>query len=330
MSNTEELFRGYVSPKYTQIPDVLFDEQLPDLSGAELKVLLYIMRRTFGFKKDADNISMNQIASGITTREGTVLDRGTGLSKSTVQVAIKGLVDKRIVITTKRVSPEHGNEATTYQLNLGDTPYTENRYRGIPEIGTALYRKSAQQDTDEQETVNNNSNNRTASAENGENKRNGETVRLGEAVARWQRGRSLNLAHDGRGEGNGTARSTGTIVSRRRPAAPRRVVQQDEDYQTIQAYVADFARELNDRASLRVSTTRAYNLYRRAGLDRAEFLERMLAARAIAKERTSQIRSTGEPGPLGTPLKHRAAYYFAVLEDLLGFRPGVGEPAELP
>src|SRR3954470_22792096 len=105
MSKTEESFRGYVSPKYTQIPDVLFDEQLPDLSGAELKVLLYIMRRTFGFKKDADDISMNQIASGITTREGPVLDRGTGLSKSTVQVAIKGLVDKRIVITTKRVSP---------------------------------------------------------------------------------------------------------------------------------------------------------------------------------------------------------------------------------
>src|SRR5215212_7158845 len=99
MSNTEEPFRGYISPKYTQIPDVLFDEQLPDLSGAELKVLLYIMRRTFGFKKDADNISINQIATGIATRDGTVLDRGTGLSKSSIQVAIKALVEKQIITT---------------------------------------------------------------------------------------------------------------------------------------------------------------------------------------------------------------------------------------
>ena len=57
----EEVFPGYTSPNYTQVPDELFDRQLPDLSGAELKVLLYIMRRTFGFKKDADNISLNQI-----------------------------------------------------------------------------------------------------------------------------------------------------------------------------------------------------------------------------------------------------------------------------
>ena len=138
----DQSFRGYTSPNYTQVPDILFDEQLPDLSGAELKVLLYIMRRTFGFKKEADNISLNQIATGIVTREGTVLDRGTGLSKSTVQVALKGLIEKRIVLATKRASVERGNEATTYQLNAGGSPYTENRHRAIPKIGTTIYRQT--------------------------------------------------------------------------------------------------------------------------------------------------------------------------------------------
>src|SRR5690242_16636681 len=148
----EEFFQGYTSPNYTQVPDELFDRQLPDLSGAELKVLLYIMRRTFGFKKDADDISLNQICHGITTRDGRALDRGTGLSKSTAQLAIKGLLEKHIILTEKRVSKEKGNEATTFRLNLGD-PYTENRHRGaMPEIGTALYRKSALQETGIQET----------------------------------------------------------------------------------------------------------------------------------------------------------------------------------
>jgi hypothetical protein len=38
-------FAGYDSPNYTMVPDQLFDEHLAFLSGAELKVLLYIIRR---------------------------------------------------------------------------------------------------------------------------------------------------------------------------------------------------------------------------------------------------------------------------------------------
>ncbi len=34
-------FKGFISPRYTQVPDELFDELMAHLSGAELKVLLY-------------------------------------------------------------------------------------------------------------------------------------------------------------------------------------------------------------------------------------------------------------------------------------------------
>ena len=54
------------------------------LSGAEVKVMLYIFRRTLGFKRYADNISLNQLLNGIVRRDGTRLDHGTGLSKSTL------------------------------------------------------------------------------------------------------------------------------------------------------------------------------------------------------------------------------------------------------
>src|SRR5918998_799706 len=84
-------FKGFLSPRYTQVPDELFDELMAYLSGAELKVLLYIIRRTFGFKKDSDNISLRQICNGIKTREGEVLDKGTGLSLSTVQRGVIAL-----------------------------------------------------------------------------------------------------------------------------------------------------------------------------------------------------------------------------------------------
>ena len=146
-------FKGFLSPRYTQVPDELFDELMAYLSGAELKVLLYIIRRTFGFKKDSDNISLRQICHGIKTREGEILDKGTGLSLSTVQIALKGLLEKNCVITARNRSKEKGDEPTTYSLNT--LPYTENRQGGIPKIGKGGYRKSVTQHTVRQKTVNN-------------------------------------------------------------------------------------------------------------------------------------------------------------------------------
>jgi Bacteriophage replication protein O len=146
-------FKGFISPRYTQVPDELFDELMAYLSGAELKVLLYIIRRTFGFKKDSDNISLRQICNGIKTREGEVLDKGTGLSLSTVQIALKGLLEKNCVITARNRSKAKGDEPTTYSLNM--LPYTEIRQGGIPKIGNGGYRKSVTQETVTQQTVDN-------------------------------------------------------------------------------------------------------------------------------------------------------------------------------
>jgi phage replication O-like protein O len=153
-------FRGYGDPHYTQIPDVLFDEQLPDLSGAELKVLLYIMRRTYGFKKDSDNISLSQIMKGIMTRDGRVLDRGTGLSKDSVTKAVKSLEQLGFIHRQRRSSATHGDESTCYTLNRGPvsenrtpSPLSENQTRGSQKIGHAPVRKSDTQETVDQETV---------------------------------------------------------------------------------------------------------------------------------------------------------------------------------
>src|SRR5215213_3594469 len=81
-ASTPFAFDGFASPSYTQVPDELFDVLMPSLPDAELRVLLYIVRRTFGFKRDADAISLSQMVSGIVTRDGRRLDAGTGLSKA--------------------------------------------------------------------------------------------------------------------------------------------------------------------------------------------------------------------------------------------------------
>jgi DNA-binding transcriptional ArsR family regulator len=111
-------FGGFQGPNTTPVPDELFDNLMYDLTGAELKVLLYICRRTFGFRKNSDNISLSQLVNGIKTRDGKVLDRGTGLSKDSVSRVVKSLEEKGVVVRNRRQSAERGYEATAYFLNM--------------------------------------------------------------------------------------------------------------------------------------------------------------------------------------------------------------------
>src|SRR5262249_32283622 len=110
-------------PNSTQIPDVILDHWMAELSGAEFKVLLYIARRTYGFGKASDSISLTQIAQGITRRDGAILDRGTGISRPTVVRALKVLEERGAVLRKTNLS-ETGREfeENTYSINLDWEP----------------------------------------------------------------------------------------------------------------------------------------------------------------------------------------------------------------
>ncbi len=93
----------------------------------------------------------------------------------------------------------------------------------------------------------------------------------------------------------------------------------DETRRQLLIFVQDLARELNDRASLRSSTSRLANLHHQSGLALEDFIEHLYAARAITQERTAAIRTPAATAT-GTWQKNKMAYFFAVLEDQLGLR----------
>src|SRR3954464_3417901 len=115
-------FAGFVSPHYTQVPDEVFDLLMPYLTEAELKVLLYIVRRTFGFKKDSDAISLTQLTEGITRKDGTHLDYGSGMSRPAVLRGIKGLEARGIIAVTRAVAADGEHETTVYRLRMAAEP----------------------------------------------------------------------------------------------------------------------------------------------------------------------------------------------------------------
>jgi len=84
-------------------------------------------------------------------------------------------------------------------------------------------------------------------------------------------------------------------------------------------FAQDVAREFNDAASLRSSTSRLVNLYHQANLPMEEFIEHLYASRSITKERTAVIR-TAAGDATAEWKKNKMSYFFAVLEDRLGIR----------
>lgn len=311
-------FLGFRSPNYTMVPDELFDELLPVLSGGELKVLLYIIRRTFGFKRDSDTISINQMLNGIKTREGRVLDRGVGLTKKTLLAAIRSLEERNVILTERRRSLERGDEATSYQLNIADST---RGGKSTPPVGEKVHqggggkstpgprgKNSPTQYTVEQETV-------------GQETDNFENSNI-RKVSSLQKGDSRTSERPPeRTQSNAPVRGTESVgaVLQRRPQRSRpRPETETEEWQAIQAYIEDFARQLGDSAPIKSSTTRAYNLYLASGLPLEAFLGKLFQSRSLTQESSARITKTAVDPEYKVNRKTKMAYFFAVLEDQLG------------
>ncbi len=311
----KKVFKGYQSPNYTMVPDELFDEHLPELSGAELKVLLYIVRRTFGFKRESDTISLSQLLAGITTRDGRVLDRGTGLSKKTLLEALRSLEERNLIFREQRRSAERGDEPTSYRLNVVTGTRGEET---TPPVGEKLHhggggeippgpwgKNSPTQETVRQQTDIDPSNFERSHdyVDNGKRTSRSDEAytTLGELVAQHQLNRSGSTPQT-KGETNG--RRTGTA----------------EEREEVTAFLSDFAREFNDEAQLSSSVTRAIKLFKQAGAPRERWGDYLYQARAITKEYTGSIRKTATAERGGFVRKNKAPYFFEVLSDLLGLR----------
>lgn len=99
MSNLRKLFAGFPTPNYTGVPNDLIDWLLPNFSGAELKIFLFLCRRTFGWCKEIDSISIQQFAEGITSGEHQC--SGTGLSEQGVRDGLAGLLKRGYIACTR-------------------------------------------------------------------------------------------------------------------------------------------------------------------------------------------------------------------------------------
>lgn len=83
--------------RFDPVPSLLIEEWLPHLNLPELRVLLYICRRTWGFRKEWDAISYEQFSDGIKDRRGKQVDSGTGFGKTYIRAALSALKEKGLI-----------------------------------------------------------------------------------------------------------------------------------------------------------------------------------------------------------------------------------------
>ena len=75
---------------YSRIPNGLLEILLPILGEAELKIALFVSRKTHGWHKESDDLSLSQF------------EEGTGLSRPAVVSGIASLVKRGVLIKTAR------------------------------------------------------------------------------------------------------------------------------------------------------------------------------------------------------------------------------------
>lgn len=103
------------TPNTASIPNILFDYWMEKLSPAEFKVLMCIARKTYGWRKNHDYISLSQI------------EKMTGLSRKGVVKNINSLTKYNLIIKIKSKSSHGDDDTNRYEINVNfQDPNVEN------------------------------------------------------------------------------------------------------------------------------------------------------------------------------------------------------------
>jgi hypothetical protein len=90
---------------FLKVYDVVVDDLMPVLTPAEFMVFIFLLRKTRGWRKTSDEVSIGQIA------------RGTGLSDNTVRKALVGILKQELFT---RIAPYDAPTRTAYTYRLNE------------------------------------------------------------------------------------------------------------------------------------------------------------------------------------------------------------------
>ncbi len=308
-------FAGFEAPAYTQIPDDLLDWIMPYLTGAELKALMYIARRTFGFKKAMDAISIEQLCSGIVTHDGRRLDLGTGLKRPTILEALRSLRAKNLVIAEQQLDPVNGSRPTVYALNISGM---QARLVPIPLPRIFPDHGSDQAEGGVCQSIPGSMPEHTGGV--------CQSIRGGYARAYPQKTVKQKTVKQKTGDSN-SSKETPVVDFVDRGTFTDSTGDAPDLSDAIASVIDGYSILFHDRVHRRSNCTRALRLWGTSNLGEDEFIALLHEARGITQRRGNIERAATDGSPEGT--KNRMPYYFSVVEGLVEIGRSGERPAAL-
>ena len=125
----EDVFMGFEHPKenWSKIPHTLI-EAMPNITSlGEMKVILYLLRHTWGFQDIGEfkKITLDEFAKGRKRKDRSRYDSGTGLSIPTIRKGLKQAIDHGFILIETDNS-DKARQKNYYMLKMADGPDVEN------------------------------------------------------------------------------------------------------------------------------------------------------------------------------------------------------------
>jgi len=151
----EQVFSGFIVPSqnWFRLPNEWTDITCAMKSLAELKVVEYVLRHTWGFQEygTAKRISTNEFMHGRRRQDGSRLDRGTGLSNRSVIDGLRQAVEHGYLIE-ERDDRDKGRVQKHYRLHMKTLqPDVKNVHRGVKNLHSSREASSHRTEKDTRE-----------------------------------------------------------------------------------------------------------------------------------------------------------------------------------
>jgi len=277
----QEAFVGFtqasIHQEYFRMPTIWMNVCATIDNLAELKVVQYVLRHTWGFREyeTAKQITLDEFANGRKYKDGTRMDFGTGLSEKAVKEGLNRAIAHGFLICEVD-DRDKARIKKYYALNMQQEGEAE------------------QVDQSEENDIPGEGNNNPPREEYYSPRSKNE---LKEQI---RQKKVIRKAHP--------SQEPETIRSLRPPARPRDRGHTAPSF--IRRIIDDFSRDLGDDEHLISNITQTSRLYEACGLDPDAFRAELYAARAAARRAYVKKRnSRGRP--------NRMPYFFACLSNLV-------------
>jgi hypothetical protein len=346
------VFGGFDRPEsnYFKMPNTWTDITAEIDSIAELKVVEYILRHTWGYQEYdvKKHITIDEFMRGRRRQDGGRMDKGTGLSERAVYDGLRKAVANGLIEEVIDDS-DRGRIKKSYSLKMRENSDADEEVQSLqsgvqslqsgvqslhpplqelhPDLQSLQARGATNAPRTGKDTLERNVDISNFEGSHDQLDRDdrtdsvrGETRTVTSNDRLMPLGEILQLRSTG-GRGDAADQAPTQPAAKPRPPRQGKEAGDGEERERLRPFLEDFARELGDEAPLASTITRTLNAFTAANVPPERWSDLLYQARGLTQEHTAQIRKVAGDGGSGMRRKNKMPYFLATLEQLVGLRP---------